>query len=494
MFRLPLKYLVAIVISLSIFIFPFVKPKTLQAQINPQDVYNGTYENLRNSNRATRDAAAEKQKPLVTGQDTIKYHLGTTAYSLACDYISCCDPDPKYCNPNVTALGNITLAMNAMIANPPASFAWYMQDVLAHAGFIKPAYAQGIGFASMSPLLTLWKAARNVAYSVIIIVMIAIGFMIIFRTKIDPKTVISIQAALPKVVIALILITFSYAIVGFLIDIMYLSMLIMIDILARGMGDEFIKHIPTLQKDYASGGLGVLGLHIFINGFSTLDNFVNLLKNLLGGVAAVGATYGGISATVTTLIAGITGFWGGFGLGLILGPLIVGGIFILILALSLLYIFIRFAFLLFNSYIQILISLILGPIILLQEAVPGKSAFGNWMLNIISNLIVFPATVAVLMFSSFIATSSYMENMWEPPLIGIGGGKSFAGFLTLAILFMGPGLIISLKKSFKAKPAMPISAGSAFAPATGGAQSLMGGLSQFYYLKSIADMIKKRGH
>src|SRR5258708_14361646 len=45
--------------------------------------------------------------------------------------------------------------------------------------------------------------------------------MIMFRVKISPQVVVSVQSALPKIAIALVLVTFSYAIAGFLIDIMY---------------------------------------------------------------------------------------------------------------------------------------------------------------------------------------------------------------------------------------------------------------------------------
>src|SRR3990172_12628792 len=57
-------------------------------------------------------------------------------------------------------------------------------------------------------------------------VMIVIGFLIMFRRQIDPHTVISIQNALPRIVLTLILITFSYAIVGLLIDLMYVILLL----------------------------------------------------------------------------------------------------------------------------------------------------------------------------------------------------------------------------------------------------------------------------
>ena len=62
------------------------------------------------------------------------------------------------------------------------------------------------------------KAFRNFAYVLITLLFIIMGLMIMFRVKIDPRTVVSFQSALPKIIMALILVTFSYAIVGLLID------------------------------------------------------------------------------------------------------------------------------------------------------------------------------------------------------------------------------------------------------------------------------------
>ena len=74
--------------------------------------------------------------------------------------------------------------------------------------------------------------------------MIVIGFMVMFRRKIDPKTVITVQNALPKIVLALLLVTFSYAIAAFMIDLMYLVMAIIINLLVSAASQSFLALIP----------------------------------------------------------------------------------------------------------------------------------------------------------------------------------------------------------------------------------------------------------
>ena len=40
----------------------------------------------------------------------------------------------------------------------------------------------------------------------------------------SPQTIVTIQSALPKIVVTLILVTFSYAIAGFMVDLVYVVM------------------------------------------------------------------------------------------------------------------------------------------------------------------------------------------------------------------------------------------------------------------------------
>ena len=159
---------------------------------------------------------------------------------------------------------------------------------------------------------------------------------------------------------------------------------------------------------------------------------------------------------------------------------------IFLIALGLLFTFIRLGLLLLNSYIQLLIAVILGPIFLLLEAIPGRSAFSQWLLNIIANLVVFPATAVIIMFSVFLATTGEAGSVtWSPPFIGLGGsGNLFNTFLALGVIFLAPTLVAQIKKVFRPKPILPISAGTAFAPLTGAAQTGMGAASQFYYAQS----------
>jgi hypothetical protein len=64
----------------------------------------------------------------------------------------------------------------------------------------------------ISGVLDIWKITRNVAYALMSVIMIWVGIIIITRKKISQQVVVNVQYALPKIVISLVLIAFSYPI------------------------------------------------------------------------------------------------------------------------------------------------------------------------------------------------------------------------------------------------------------------------------------------
>jgi hypothetical protein len=194
---------------------------------------------------------------------------------------------------------------------------------------------------------------------------------------------------------------------------------------------------------------------------------------LIGGVTAGGA-FGGISS------GGLEGALSGLA-----SPL-----FLIIILLALLFTFIRLFFLLLNSYIQIIISIIFAPIQLLFEAVPGQSSFTNWLKGLISNLIVFPTVVLLLEIAQVINhTIGQGSGMWVPPLLPGWSGNLSRALIGLGFAMLIPSLAGAVKDAFKAKPAIPVGAGSAVAPVMTGVQTGLSVLQQFYYGQAAAQAL-----
>ncbi len=388
-----------------------------------------------------------------------------------------------------SALAGLQNATIAMYQNPPAQTSIFIADIGNTLGFMpKKAQAQGIGFAGLSGLLELWKAFRNIAYALLAVILIVVGFMVMFRKKIDPKTVVTVQNAIPRIVIALLLVTFSYAIVGVMIDLMYLTIVLSVSVISNAspaLGDAVglftkgttsvtgelgnIKYVvgsPATTTEVTSvlfNG-GVWGLFRFFmgSGFQAWDDVAALF------------TGGGQHVAGWIIVPGIIGGLAGGGKGLLLGLLSAPLALTLIILIVLLFGFIRLVFMLIDAYINIIISLLTAPFQLMMEAVPGTNAFNGWFRNLFSKIIVFPLTAVLLMVAAYLTSQQVSASIWAPPLISTGsGGFGMAGIIGLGMLLVIPSVVAGIQKGLKAEPLIPGGVGTILGPVMSGGGQLM---------------------
>ncbi len=414
-------------------------------------------------------------------------YMGPFAINVAVSYLRCAlggypcvssaELQPLFTN---TSLINLSTNMIAgLYKNPPANTGIWLADVTSNFGLIPKTYAQGIGFSSLSGLLPLWKASRNIAYSLLIIVLLIIGLMIMFRSKIDPRTVISIQSALPRIIITLILITFSYPIAALMIDLLYLLMFFGIDQVASAV--KLGKSVSEIQGEFAAGGgLGWIwgpiptefwlaegvGALLLILAVPLKGGAV--IAKMLGKLGTVGTLAGG-SAKAASVLTGGT------------------GILLLLVLIAFFFAILRIFFMLLTAYINIIIAIIFAPIWLLGQAVPGQNQFQfmPWIKNMLANIIVFPATAVLLLLANAVATvfkpGFGNAGVWTPPLLPAFGDEMMEIIIGLGFALLIPQLVMTIKKMFAAKPIMPV--GSAFGRAIGQpigiGQQVMATLGQF---------------
>ncbi len=339
-----------------------------------------------------------------------------------------------------SAIYNLSSYITAMYLNPPASTYAFIQDMGQTLGFMpKKTYAQGVGFSGLSALLPIWKVFRNMAYFLLAIVMVVIGFMVMFRKKIDPKTVVTVQNALPRIVIALLLITFSYAIVGLMIDIMYVLIAIIGGIF-KSAGLININQTQALNGQ-------LLGSINNIKPFEIIFRLFGISDPAVMAEWAAGMTVGGIIATVLAPELGLT-------LGLI--PLIIGASSLLIgalIAIAMLLLYLRLFIFFVSTYIKIIIALIFAPFQLLVEAIPGSKAFDGWIRNLAANILVFPAAVVMFALAAvFYNYSNTTTPLWAPPFAGfLNNTTSIGTVVALGILFAIPSIGKQLTELFKSK-------------------------------------------
>jgi hypothetical protein len=266
-------------------------------------------------------------------------------------------------------------AISYLYTNPPASSLDYLADIgsrLTNRQIIKPAYAAetGYGFQALSAILPVWRTFRNMAYLIFALGFIVYGFMIMFQIKLSAQTVASIQTALPKLIITLVLISFSYAIAGFLIDIFYLITGLIFSVF---MAEDVLEN----------SGWGVISgqtLGIFGSGIIYALNVVTNMDKVMAGIMS-------IPESVSTLIT------------FIMTPLTLLVALVLLIAIAIT--FGKIFWMLLKAYVNILISVIFSPLMLLGNIMPGSTAFSNWAKGIFAELSVFATTMIFLVLSFY---------------------------------------------------------------------------------------------
>lgn len=296
----------------------------------------------------------------------------------------------------------------AMYSHPPASAQSYVAYVMDSVGIAQPAYAQGLGFSALSPILSAWIVFRNIAYFFFVAVFVVIGFMIMFRQKISGQAVVTAQQAIPSIIIALVAVTFSYAIAGFLIEIMYLIMFLIVGLFQKNPG-QFI------DGNIFQAGAAIVSTNVFTVG-ETVSSFVN--ESLGGGIVSNA-------------------------LGIVSGVLLM-----LLFSVAILVSVLRILVILLKRYISVIASVILAPIILMIGAIPGRNTFGPWLRGIIGNLAAFPTLLIALVVSDVItgnfsgATQAVEYGGFLPPyLTGVGTSGHVNFLIGLGILLVLPEII-----------------------------------------------------
>jgi hypothetical protein len=299
-------------------------------------------------------------------------------------------------------VGSVTSTI-AYLYNPPASGIEYLAQMKDN--FLgKPAYAQGIGFVGLQPILPIWRAFRNVIYILSSLIFIIIGLMIMLRVKVSPQAVINVQNAIPKLITALILVTFSYAIAGLVIDLMYVIQGLVLAVIFSGVGKGLSANLlnsPLISSNFANLSTLNLGTTFWLS-----------IKNIsMGIVLILGGIIGGVLGSLITLHIGV-GTLVGIGIGSVL--------FALIVTIFIISSIIKFLFGLIKCYVTLIIKIITGPLEIGMGAFPNsKMGFSTWLMDVIANAAVFPISLIFLVLVNVIAESS--SGLWAPSIIGFTG-------------------------------------------------------------------------
>jgi hypothetical protein len=399
-------------------------------------------------------------------------------------------------SPSQPQLGGALGVMNQFIGSlyiPAVSSTQYVGYLADNFSLTKPAYAAtncntsqfGYGFCGLSPLLTLWSDVRDLSYAMLTILFIAIGVGVMFRFRVDPRTVMTLQNQIPRVIIAILLITFSFAIAGGMIDIMWTATYAGVNFISNASPNSQIN-LCTPQQNKPQPLNQVVETRLidqpisftntvfrsdpncnaaFDNGLLNLatkvsDSLGDLVQQLVHDLLFSSGSGCHWSWWDTINPLGLLGFAGKCALqaGALTVILWLAEFLVkLIIVITILVALFRLWYKLITCYLTFLIFVILGPIWIVLGLIPGRPmGFEKWLRIIFANLAVFPLVAFILVFARVISDlvpsgPSTPNTVFVPPLVGNPSISTFSDLMAFGAIMIAPNIPDIIKERLKAK-------------------------------------------
>lgn len=327
----------------------------------------------------------------------------TKCASLVNSYINDSDIDTGMGPVSGQAYGSLASIANAthVVAKEPipVNMAYYIDRQTENVPFVNQAFAQWEGINGSTaagytgPLLditfSLWRIVRNMAYALMAIIMVIVGIMIMTRKKINPQTMVSVQYAIPKVIIALVLITFSYPIGATI----------------ASLGWALSGSAKTIV--YNLGGFDTLSAAPLLTG--------SIIVALVIGIV-VGIMTGGVGFVTLALSSA----------GFIVALVIYIGIHIKVLVV----------------YFQIITKTITSPLTFAMSAVPGnETKVTDWFKDIFVKMASLLGMKAIIAMTHLVGTLAAVESLVSVFETGLTAGGNVASAQLAITAIMMPFII-----------------------------------------------------
>jgi len=329
-------------------------------------------------------------------------------------------------NQNTSNISFLSVLFNS--PERPLSGINYFKDSISKFGLVDEINAQGFGYGAVNGLQKYWQGFRDIAYALTVLVVIVFAFMIMFRVKLSPQLVISVQSALPKIMGALVLATFSYAIAGFVIDLSYVVGGLFASLMTTAGFSQAVtqnnvqltafqfafNEIVPLQGTSNSGGFYIFFWMFGYTFLFLITAIVAFFSTLLGGLSIYGAIVG-----------------------------LVGILFTLWVAVLMFVYLIKVPWVLLKNLISLFISIVVAPVQIVFGVLVPTIGFSMWFRKITAEALVFPLTGLFMFLASRTLAAAWVasfgqgepkQNLWAPPILGSSG--DMAGIIWLAVSFM----------------------------------------------------------
>jgi len=237
--------------------------------------------------------------------------------------------------------------------------------------------------------------------------------MIMFRKKIDPRTTVTISQALPKIIITLILITFSYPIAGILFDVMNIGKQVSYTIMSQPLYD-----VLKDKSDFKIGGNEIR----FPSDFKAFDIWT--VFGVGGGLKEL-LNLGEIRMEILGYNPEV-----GFILGLVFGILLLSIAFKVLITLI-------------TYYVRFFLLTITAPLTFLWGTLPGQEEHtSHWFMQFITTSVVFVTIYLMMNLAYFFYLYAEVSGLTVevPPVLGDIDTTAVGKLMAFGILLALPSI------------------------------------------------------
>lgn len=321
------------------------------------------------------------------GENTVQFNMKSMYSILNLLFVKTCPSCTKEAgqrvaaNPNVPnelkagVIDTVDQGITAMMAETPSV------DIVAHLaeewvpGYSSntSVYADGYADLKDTNIIALWSKVRDISYVIYVVIMIVIGFMIMFRHKIGGQVMVTLGNSIPRVIVSLIFVTFSFTLMGFLIDIGGFAMKLVAFVIYGSSDKGIAVDNPfTLFGNFFSGSGGdFFGETIF--GETGLAGIVTGLLEGVMGSNLISKGLGWIAGGIVTLLFGL----------IIVGVVLVGAF--------------KLWFTMIKAYVTLIINVIISPFAIMLGAFPGNAHMTeNVFKSAFRSILVFPIAYGIV--------------------------------------------------------------------------------------------------
>ncbi|MEI6886700.1 MAG: hypothetical protein WCK31_00515 [bacterium] len=337
-------------------------------------------------------------------------------------------------------ISTLAQASGALYSTRPVSLAWQIDNTLNNISPNKEAlaetYLSGMptGATLLETVSKLHSALLNIVLTFYILVFIIIGGAMIFRNKIGGQQYVSIVNSIPRVIVSLVLVIFSFPISGLMIDIGNVGYSLVYDIFVNQLplsntgeakhgnnkflgldkNSPFLKQLlPTSEqmsiwKIYGFSGATALEL-----GTNSTINFVEPELTAIGKNKDLG-----ITSLIVTVIQGLAK-------DSIKADSGISGIIVFAMTLGAAFAMFKILFSLIKEYLVMLFYPVISPFQFAMYALPGQDKqIMNYIKTMLGSVLSFVGVYAVFVLIVFLGQKLLIDtnnNKVNPALLGFNG-------------------------------------------------------------------------